>query len=131
MIDRTMFWRLFQRRGSGSACRSIFGGFVEWLPGEMNDGQDSIASQIAPPHHWTELRILVLVVSDQPKSVGSTEGMKRGMATSELMQYWGKHCVPTQINLMKDAIMKKDFQTMALLTMKVLYCGMKVLLFYS
>jgi diphosphomevalonate decarboxylase len=35
------------RQGSGSASRSMYGGFVKWIKGERPDGSDSIAVQIA------------------------------------------------------------------------------------
>jgi diphosphomevalonate decarboxylase len=35
------------RQGSGSASRSLFGGFVRWQKGEREDANDSIAVQIA------------------------------------------------------------------------------------
>ncbi|WAR11672.1 MVD1-like protein [Mya arenaria] len=73
------------RQGSGSACRSIYGGFVVWDKGELADGKDSIARQIAPHTHWPELRVLILVVSDQKKQTGSTAGMQVTMETSSLM----------------------------------------------
>ncbi len=35
------------RQGSGSASRSMFGGFVRWQKGDREDAQDSIAVQVA------------------------------------------------------------------------------------
>jgi len=62
---------ILARFGSGSACRSIPGGFTEWAAGTSSE--ESFARQIAPPEHW-DLRDVIAIVSRAPKRVGSTEG---------------------------------------------------------
>jgi diphosphomevalonate decarboxylase len=69
------------RMGSGSACRSVFGGFVEWRAGTAPDGNDSHGVPLFPPEHW-DLRAVVALISDQKKPVGSTSGMLSTGATS-------------------------------------------------
>jgi diphosphomevalonate decarboxylase len=71
------------RTGSGSACRSIYGGFVEWRP----QAGGSVVEPIAGREHWP-LRILIAVTSEKPKSVGSSEGMRRTAATSPYYTAW-------------------------------------------
>ena len=71
------------RSGSGSACRSIYGGFVEWRP----QGGGSVVEPIAAREHWP-LHILVAVTSEKPKAVGSSEGMRRTAATSPYYPAW-------------------------------------------
>jgi diphosphomevalonate decarboxylase len=70
------------RRGSGSASRSLFGGYVEWDQG--TDDGSSVAHQLYPPDHW-DLRDIVVVVSSAEKAV-SSEGGHRLAATSPLNQ---------------------------------------------
>lgn len=106
------------RLGSGSACRSIYGGFVQWQKGEQSDGSDSIAVQIAPASHWPEMRVLVLVVSDERKKVGSTTGMRNSIETSELLKHRVDVCVPQHVKRMTRAIKEKDFPVFGEITMK-------------
>jgi len=50
------------RQGSGSACRSLFGGFVKWNMGNKEDGSDSVAVQLVDDKHWDDLVIIIAVV---------------------------------------------------------------------
>jgi diphosphomevalonate decarboxylase len=59
------------RLGSGSACRSIPGGFVEWQVSQCDDA--SYATSIAPPDHW-DLIDCIALISGAQKTIGSTEG---------------------------------------------------------
>nr|CAG4648141.1 EOG090X0AX4 [Moina brachiata] len=102
------------RRGSGSACRSLFGGFVRWY----HDSQPCIAKPLRPADHWPEMRCLVAVVSSKTKAVGSTIGMKLSVETSPLLMHRVSQVVPERCVQMEKAIQEKDFPTFAELTMK-------------
>lgn len=65
---------ILARLGSGSACRSIPAGFVEWHAGESS--ATSFAEQIAPPEHW-DLCDLIAIVQTQHKEVASSKGHER------------------------------------------------------
>lgn len=104
------------RMGSGSACRSVYGGFVQWQAGTC--AEDSIAVQVAPASHWPEMRILVLVVSDHKKATSSTGGMSRSVKTSELLKYRAESVVPGRVKRITEAIKERDFETFAEITMK-------------
>ncbi|XP_073320518.1 diphosphomevalonate decarboxylase [Pagrus major] len=106
------------RQGSGSACRSIYGGFVQWIMGQKDDGKDSIAQQVEPETHWPELRILVLVASAERKPVGSTSGMQTSVQTSCLLKHRAESVVPGRMVEMIEAVRRKDFAAFAELTMK-------------
>jgi diphosphomevalonate decarboxylase len=75
------------RRGSGSAARSIHGGYVEWLAGEASDGTDSLAVQVAPPDHWP-IGIVVAVTDEGRKRIGSREGMAHVAKHSPFFPAW-------------------------------------------
>lgn len=106
------------RQGSGSACRSLFGGFVQWKLGERSDGRDSIAEQVESESYWPELRVLILVVSAEQKSVGSTSGMHTSVETSHLLKYRADVVVPSRMEEMIEAIRQRNFAVFGELTMK-------------
>ncbi|KAI7869063.1 diphosphomevalonate decarboxylase [Spinellus fusiger] len=105
------------RQGSGSACRSLFGGFVAWEMGQETDGSDSLAVQVAPETHWPDLEALVCVVSDAKKGTSSTQGMQNTLQSSPLMKE-RLEVVPGRMERMKKAILDRDFETFAELTMR-------------
>lgn len=96
------------RRGSGSACRSVPDGFVEWQAGSSD--QDSFAFSIAPADHW-RLVDLIVVVSRTHKDVGSSIGHALAV-TSPLQKARLSDC-PRRLQLCRQAILKKDFTTFA------------------
>ena len=67
------------RIGSGSACRSIFGGICEWI---KDGGDDSHAEQLYDENYW-DLGIKLIVVSQKEKDISSSIGMKITKETSE------------------------------------------------
>lgn len=109
---------LFARQGSGSACRSMYGGFAKWIKGENADGSDSIALQVSNDNHWDDMRVLILVANSGPKEIGSTEGMQRSVVTSPLLKFRADHLVDERMHVMEKAILEKDFETFAKLTMQ-------------
>ncbi|KAI6669300.1 hypothetical protein NL676_004185 [Syzygium grande] len=104
------------RQGSGSACRSLYGGFVKWIMGKEENGSDSIAVQLADEKHWDELVIIIAVVSSRQKETSSTSGMRESVETSLLLQHRAKEVVPKRIVKMEEAIQNRDFASFAGLT---------------
>lgn len=106
------------RQGSGSACRSVFGGFVRWHAGTNPDGSDSIATQIVDETYWPEMQALILVAGDTKKKTSSTIGMRIAAETSELLKHRIKYCVPKRTEEIIEAIKQRNFPKFAEITMK-------------
>ncbi|KAF7094231.1 hypothetical protein CFC21_096556 [Triticum aestivum] len=104
------------RQGSGSACRSIYGGFVKWCMGKNDDGSDSMAVQLVDESHWDDLVIIIAVVSSKQKETSSTSGMRDTIETSPLLQYRAQTVVPSRILKMEEAIKNCDSESFARLT---------------
>lgn len=68
------------RLASGSACRSFYGGFVEWRAGD--DHRSSVPVQLHEASHWNVLDCVVVVSTDE-KTVSSQEG--HGLASSSFL----------------------------------------------
>src|SRR5690625_514921 len=102
------------RQGSGSACRSIYGGFVEWEKGSKDDGSDSFAVQITSEDHW-DIRVAAAVVTATEKDVSSRDGMKRTVDTSVFYDGW-LNSISNDLTEIKAGIAAKDFEKVGQIT---------------
>ena len=99
------------RRGSGSAARSIFGGFVEMHAGTREDGSDSFAEPLLTADDWP-LDVVVAVTTKTEKAVGSGPGMMRSAASSAYYPAWVE-THPADMAAAKTAILERDFAGLA------------------
>lgn len=105
------------RQGSGSACRSMFGGYVAWRMGEKADGSDSLADLVADVDHW-DMAALILVVSAAKKDVSSTSGMQLTVHTSDLFQHRIAKVAQANMEKLEASVREKDFAKFAEYTMR-------------
>ncbi|MBI2621354.1 MAG: diphosphomevalonate decarboxylase [Candidatus Levybacteria bacterium] len=95
---------ILARQGSGSACRSIPDGFVEWLDGDSSD--TSYAVSIFPPD-YLDIVDVVVVVSTEKKFLATSEGQKTAR-TSPFFET-RLNLIRNKINRVKKAIEDKNF----------------------
>lgn len=98
------------RLGSGSAARSLFGGFAEMKPGSASDGSDAHAVALFPKDHWP-LSVVIAVVDAGPKPVGSTDGMEHTRLTSPYFAAW-VDTVAADLEAAKSALRDRDFKAL-------------------
>jgi diphosphomevalonate decarboxylase len=99
------------RKGSGSACRSFWGGYVEWARGARADGTDSVGRPVASETHWP-LDALILIASGAEKHQGSTDGMEVTRRTSPYFAAWIE-AAEASIAPIRKAILDRDFHRLA------------------
>ncbi len=98
---------ILARHCSGSACRSIEGGFCEWKKGSREDGLDSYAVQILGESDWADIRMVVVICENEAKEVSSREAMKRTVETSPYYPSWVK-CAEEDLVETRKALLAKD-----------------------
>lgn len=74
------------RASSASAARSVFGGFVK-LPAGKPGHATLAAKPLFGSEHW-DVRLVVAVMDEGQKDVGSTDGMENSRRTSPLYDAW-------------------------------------------
>jgi diphosphomevalonate decarboxylase len=129
LVGKTTDMRLksiMARRGSGSASRSIFGGFVRWQKG--NSDESSYAKQLFDENHW-DLRNVIAIVSTSSKKIRSIEGMKLSKKTcpekiySEFVRVANDH-----IEQISTAVLERDIAKLGVLYEKENYLFRQVCL---
>ena len=97
------------RKGSGSASRSVYSGFVEW------SGEHAV--QLHDGLYWEELRDIVVITSSDEKKISSREAMKLTQEKSRLYKERIKSISRT-LDAVRKAIAEKDFPALAEAIMK-------------
>ena len=109
-LDEKALSRL-ARTGSGSACRSVPPGFVEWQAGDADE--NSYAFSIAPPDHW-DLIDCIAVITEQHKPTGSTQG--HALAATSPLQAGRIADTDRRLKICREAILRRDFEAFAEIT---------------
>lgn len=97
------------RQGSGSACRSLWHGFVEWQCGTAPDGSDSYGFPLACD--WPELRLAVVTVDSTQKKMSSKDGMNHTLTSSPLYPLWPRQ-TERDLATIRAAILAQDLDTL-------------------
>jgi len=96
------------RLGSGSACRSVPGGFVLWDACDEDDC--SFGRTIAPPNYW-DLRDVIAIVESAHKATGSTEG--HALADTSPLQAARVASAPARLERCRAALLSRDWPELA------------------
>ncbi|MBU1326599.1 diphosphomevalonate decarboxylase [Patescibacteria group bacterium] len=95
---------ILARFGSGSACRSVPDGFVEWLTGDSSE--TSFAYSLYRASYW-DLRDVLVIIGSEPKKIPTSAGMDN-VTTSPLWRV-RLRALPQRILRIKEALKTKNF----------------------
>jgi diphosphomevalonate decarboxylase len=97
---------LARMSGSGSAARSVLGGYVEWSPQGEGTGH---AEALAPASHW-DLRDVIALVDHGEKDVSSLDGHR--VAASSPHFDTRQRILPQRLALVRRAIDERDLEAL-------------------
>ncbi|HEV7651079.1 MAG TPA: diphosphomevalonate decarboxylase [Actinophytocola sp.] len=106
-LDATALSRL-ARRGSGSAARSIFGGFATWHAGTGGGAAGDLSSYAEPVAvSGLDPALVIALVDAGPKAVSSRAAMRHTVGTSPLYPAWAQSST-ADLSGMVDALRRGD-----------------------
>lgn len=95
------------RMGSGSACRSVFGGFAVWQKGSSDE--TSYAYPL-DEHPQMDLHLLAVELNTKQKKISSTTGMKQAQSSPFFSPWINRN--ELELNQMIQAIKNNDFTSL-------------------
>jgi diphosphomevalonate decarboxylase len=104
-VDARELSVLARMSGSGSAARSVLGGYVEWPAGD-SDGEGH-AVQLEPREHW-DLRNVIAIVDPTPKSVSSRDGHRAAPSSPHYAPR--QEQLPERLDIVRQAIESRDIE---------------------
>jgi diphosphomevalonate decarboxylase len=99
---------ILSRLGSGSSCRSIYGGYVKWVAG--NSSNNSYAYQLYDENYW-DLRDLIVIVGSEEKKISSREGMEISKKTSPIYTNFVK-IGERNVKMVENWLKEKKFENL-------------------
>jgi diphosphomevalonate decarboxylase len=107
-LDNPALSHLARLSGSGSAARSVVGGFVQW-PGDAGHAQAPV-QQLFPAQHWP-LHDLIAVVDAGHKTISSRQGHR--LAATSPFYSTRLSLLPERLETVRQAILNRDFNSLA------------------
>jgi diphosphomevalonate decarboxylase len=104
-VDDVELSHLARISGSGSASRSVLGGFVEWPAGE--DEESCHAKVLAPAEHW-RLSDVIAIVETAGKEVSSRDGHRRAASSPHFLAR--QALLPARLDRVRAAIRDRNLE---------------------
>lgn len=98
------------RLGSGSASRSMYGGFSYWNKGVNHETSAAYPLDI----EWNEFRMIACIVDKKEKKISSREAMEKSVEDKTFYKAWIKQS-KTDFKRMKKLIFEKDIDVVGAL----------------